>query len=78
MEIHAAELRNCVIGAIRRLVGEAGTVTAYREPLVGFASADDPRFEGLRDTVPGHRLPQDLLPGARTVIVLFLTNINGI
>ena len=72
MEMHAAKLRNSVIGAIHRLVGEAGTATAYREPLVGFASADDPRFEGLRDTVPGHRLPEDLLPDARTVIAFFL------
>jgi len=72
MEMHAVELRNYVIGAVRRLVTEAGTVTAYREPLVGFASADDPRFEALRDTVPGHRLPQDLLPDARTVIAFFL------
>jgi len=72
MEILAVELRNCVIGAIGRLVAEAGTVTAYREPLVGFASADDPRFEGLRATVPGHRLPQDLLSGARTAIAFFL------
>jgi len=72
MEMQAVELRNCVIGAIRRLVAEAGTATAYREPLVGFASADDPRFEGLRGTVPGHRLPQDLLPDARTVIAFFL------
>ncbi len=72
MKMHAVELRNSVIGAIRRLVAEAGTVTAYREPLVGFASADDPRFEGVRDMVPGHRLPQDLLPDARTVIAFFL------
>lgn len=37
------------------------------------AAADDPRFMDLTKQVgPGHLLPQDLLPGARSVICYFL------
>ncbi len=58
---------------VRDAAAEAGTVTEYREPLIGFARADDPRFRALRDTVsPIHLMPGDLLPGARTVLSFFL------
>ncbi len=70
--MQAAELVDFVISAIRRQVDEAGTVTDYRVPLIGFAAADDPRFRDLQGAVPSHRRPEDLLPNARTVIAFFL------
>lgn len=58
---------------IRRLIAEANTATGYREPLVGFAAADDPRFLELPRLVgPTHLLPHDLLPGAQSVVAFFL------
>jgi epoxyqueuosine reductase QueG len=58
---------------IAQTVRGAQTVTRYREPLVAFAAAEDPRFRDLRAIVgPGHMLPHDLLPGARSVISFFL------
>lgn len=72
MDKQAAELADFVISAVRRQVDEAGTVTDYRAPLVGFAAADDPRFRDLQGAVPSHRMPEDLLPNARTVIAFFL------
>jgi hypothetical protein len=59
-------------GIIRDEVAAAGaaaeTVTQYREPLVGFASAGDPRFRYLREAFsPVHLMPEDMVPGARTV-----------
>lgn len=49
------------------------TKTAWEEPLVAFADAGDPMFMELRDQVgPAHLLPQDLLPGAKSVICYFL------
>jgi epoxyqueuosine reductase len=58
---------------LRRTVAGAATVTHYREPSVGFVAADDPRFLELRRVIgPAHLLPQDLLPGARTVVSFFL------
>jgi epoxyqueuosine reductase QueG len=58
---------------VRDQVNRAETRTDYREPLVGFASADDPRFPQLRAIAgPSHLLPDDLLPGARSVVSFFL------
>ncbi|HNW94161.1 MAG TPA: 4Fe-4S binding protein, partial [bacterium] len=44
-------------------------------PLVGVAAGDDPLFAQLRDERvigPGHRSPQEWLPGAIAVVVWFL------
>lgn len=58
---------------VQREVDLAGTETRYRQPLVGFADAADPRFLKLRKVAePTHLLPQDLLPEARSVISFFL------
>lgn len=49
------------------------SATAYRQPLLAFAAADDPRFGDLtRLTEFPHLLPSDLLPGAQAVICFFL------
>jgi hypothetical protein len=47
---------------IRRVVARAATETGYRDPLVGFASAGDLRFDELRRVVHSAHL----LPGARS------------
>lgn len=66
----AADLIRCLIS---RAVKDAPTVTRYRDPLVAFAAASNPRFADLRVIVdPRHMLPQDLLPGARSVVSFFL------
>ncbi|MGQ9556597.1 MAG: epoxyqueuosine reductase [Desulfurispora sp.] len=45
----------------------------YSTPLVGVASADDPLFARLRELVgPGHLLPRDILPEARSVVAFFV------
>ena len=73
MSIDSLELAEFIITTIKREVTEAGTVTGYREPLVGFAAADDPRFADLRHVVePTHMMPQDLLLGAKSVVSFFL------
>jgi epoxyqueuosine reductase len=67
------ELAETIATSIRRQVAEAGTVTCYREPLIAFVAADDPRLADLRRHVePTHMLPQDLLPNARSVVSFFL------
>ena len=51
----------------------------YREPLVGFASVDDPLFLRLPEVVGKHHIqPQDLLPGARTVMAFFIPYVPSI
>jgi epoxyqueuosine reductase QueG len=58
---------------VRSVVAAADTATTYRTPLVGFASANDPRFGDLeRHIGPCQMMPADLLPGARTVVSYFL------
>ncbi len=71
--VDSMELAEFITTTIRREVAEAGTITGYREPLIGFAAADDPRFAALRRVAdPAHMLPHDLLPGARAVVSFFL------
>jgi epoxyqueuosine reductase QueG len=67
------ELARLISTTIHRLVTEAGTDTQYREPLIAVVSSSDPRFDELHHLVhPAHLLPQDLLPGARSVVSFFL------
>lgn len=62
-----------IVESIRREAAHSGNVTEYREPLVGFASAADPRFGELRRIVePTHFLPEQMLPGARSAVAFFL------
>jgi epoxyqueuosine reductase len=69
MDALAREIEDFIV----QTVTTAGTRTKYRRPLVGFASADDPRWQELRRIAePSHFLPQDLLPEARTVVAFFL------
>ncbi len=62
-----------ITGTIREMVLTSRGATRYREPLVAFASALDPRFGELRRHVdPDHLLPQDLVLGAQSVVSFFL------
>jgi len=62
-------LEEIIRAGVRAHAGE----TRFREPLLGFADAEHPDFLRLgRQLAPGHLLPEDLLPGARTVISFFL------
>jgi epoxyqueuosine reductase len=67
------EQTDIIAETIQRLVAGAGTATEYRQPLVAFASAADPRFLDLpRLAGRDHLQPRDLLPGARTLVSFFL------
>jgi epoxyqueuosine reductase QueG len=58
---------------IKLLVEEANTVTKYREPLVGFASAHDSLFTQIKEIIGKHHAhPKELLPEAKTVISFFI------
>jgi len=67
------DLKKFIAAFVQQEVAEAGTETRYRQPLVGFADAADPRFLQLREIAePAHLLPGDLLPAAQSVISFFL------
>ena len=56
-----------------------GTQTEWRNPVIGVASAENPLFAKLKEIVsPGHALPDDLIPGARSVIAYFVPFAEGI
>lgn len=70
-------MKDTIVRELQDFVAEYQRVqdvtTAWGEPLVGFAAADDLLFVDLkRVVVDSHALPADLLPEARTVISFFL------
>lgn len=49
------------------------TETGWNEPIVAYASANDPMFQELKEIIgPNHGLPTDFLPTAKTVIAYFI------
>jgi epoxyqueuosine reductase QueG len=68
-----SELGDLIIGTINHEAAHHRFVTTYRQPIIGFLAADDPRFAMLSQwTGIEHLMPVDLLPGAQSVIVFFL------
>jgi epoxyqueuosine reductase len=66
-------LRDEIQGAIGDWCEEKRSENYWRGPLVAVASANDPLFGELRRVVdPNHAMPEDILPGARSVIIFFL------
>lgn len=58
---------------IRKYVQKNGLEPIWEPPLVRCAEARDPLFARLKEVVvPSHYLPEDYLPGARTVISWFI------
>lgn len=69
----SVEIRQELEVVVRAAVSVATTVTRYREPLFGYARAADERFVTLtRVAAPGHLLPAELLPGAESVVAVFV------
>lgn len=67
------QMKNLIEKTIKEKTRAAGPFPGYREPLVGYARASDAGFKSLKELVgPGHLLPEDILPGARTVVAFFL------
>ncbi len=67
------ELKKEIVRFVLDSVGNARDGDLYREPLVGFASTDDPLFAQLPElATKNHILPHDILPGARSAVAFFL------
>jgi len=68
-----ASLADSIRLFVEQAVARAHTSTRYRTPLVGFAVADDPAWNVIRDRVTAeHLLPTDILPGAQSVVAFFV------
>lgn len=65
---------------------KADVETKWREPIIGVANAHDPLYHELKNNIiKTHVLPSDIVPGAESVIVIFvpfakeivMSNIDG-
>ncbi|GAV23433.1 epoxyqueuosine reductase [Carboxydothermus pertinax] len=55
------------------VLAEEESTFYYRSPLIGYASCQNPLFLKLKEVAnPEHLMPQDLLPGAKTAVAIFL------
>ncbi|WKY46168.1 epoxyqueuosine reductase [Eubacteriaceae bacterium ES2] len=53
--------------------GLKNTESEWRDPIIGFADAQDDLFPKLKEIIgPAHSVPADIIPRARSVIVFFL------
>jgi len=67
------DVEGLIVNYVKNYPALKGTETSWREPVVGFADAHDPLFPKLKEIIsPTHALPEDLVPGAKSVIVFFL------
>lgn len=66
-------MKQTITDIINETIHKSRCRTQFREPLTGCAPAEDPLFYRLREVAhPGHLLPGEMLPGARTVVSFFL------
>jgi len=58
---------------VKEYKAKSSVATGWGEPIVAFASADEPLFLKLKAVVDeAHKLPSELLEGAETVISSFI------
>jgi len=66
-------LRKELTDLVVKSVNESERKDLFREPLVGFSSADNPLYRQLKEIIgPEHLYPQDILPEAKTVVSFFI------
>ncbi|MEW6623445.1 MAG: epoxyqueuosine reductase [Bacillota bacterium] len=63
-------IKQLIEGVVKSII--QGDMTYFEDPLLGYADAGDPLFLKLKDLLPHHLLPQELLPEARTVAAFFV------
>ncbi|MGB9939901.1 epoxyqueuosine reductase [Methanosarcina sp.] len=67
------ELKSKIENIIKAAAANPGTETRYREPLIGYASVDDPIFDEMKEIIgPCNLHPGEVLPEAKTVVSFFL------
>ena len=73
------EIKDLSIGFIEEYKELNSIQTNWREPLVAFANAKDPLFQQLKQVVDeDHKIPQELLEDANSVISFFIPFNEGV
>jgi epoxyqueuosine reductase QueG len=71
--MRSLELAKFIRDTIHQEVNQSQSITPYRDPIIGFVTVDDPDFADLSELIGfDHLMPNDLLPGARSVVSFFL------
>ena len=66
-------LEKMITDFVRDYQGRNHTMTAWQNPVIGVADAEDPLFAELKNIIgPAHAMPSDLVPGAKSVLVYFI------
>jgi epoxyqueuosine reductase QueG len=72
------EIISSTVGSIVERYGRSCGI-AWRQPIIAFASAEDPGFSLLKKIVSeSHFMPGDILPGAKTIINFFIPFDEGV
>lgn len=62
-----------IISVIENEVANTDTVTRFRKPVIGFAEVKNDDFNRIRKIAGEHHIsPDDLLPGAKSLVAFFL------
>jgi len=79
MTMNQLDAAGLIRETVREKIRTSDSVTPYRDPIIGLVAADDPGFARLGElTGSAHMVPDDLLPGARTVVCFFLPFAAGV
>lgn len=72
-DVTKAQVYDTMWQFIKNYMEENSLQGLVREPIIRYADAADPGFAKLKNLVfPEHHVPEDFLPGAKTVISYFL------
>ncbi|RCW58697.1 epoxyqueuosine reductase [Halanaerobium sp. ST460_2HS_T2] len=73
------EIENLIHDFIANYQEKDDIKSSWKEPIIKYAAADDPMFGELKKAVSeDHLMPEDLMPGARTIIAYFIPFSKGI
>jgi epoxyqueuosine reductase QueG len=64
---------------VREYPEKNGTKQLWKEPIIAYADANNPKFAQLKEVVcPAHALPEDFVPNAKTVVAYFLPFVDDV
>jgi epoxyqueuosine reductase QueG len=71
--LRAPEITKIIEKTILDEIANRAYATPYRDPIIGYVSANDPEFSNLSERINyQHLMPNDLLDGARSVVCIYL------
>ena len=79
MVLAIKDIKNIINKTILGYRDDCNIISEWKEPLLAIASADDLYFEKLKEVISEqHKTPNELLPGAKSVITYFLPFVDEI